>query len=135
MNKRILGEIVNINPVYENCDLLYVTLEQYRDGTNFTYNPSFWIVYKDVLYYAICSYNMNFLETFSDWSVGTKKYFDEFQPKKDEFEHIIKMNPVFYKVEFEKIKNFLDEFSEYEMDLIRPYQIKENRNNKINDIL
>jgi hypothetical protein len=140
MNKRILGEVIYIKPDYKDCNILYVTTEQYQgsDG-KFRHNPSFWIEHKGVLYYAICKYDMVFLETFDDWVIAVKNfeqdYFNQFKPGEPEFHHLMKMKPIFYEVEFDRIEKFRDEFSEWEMDLIKPYAKIKERNNKLDDIL
>lgn len=135
-NKRILGEIVDIKPSYKDCNILYVTMEQYR-GTvgKFIHNPSFWIEYNNVLYYTICEYDMMFLEDFNDWCVGDKGFFNNIRPGKDEFEYLMKKEPIFYEVEFNRIEEFSNSFSKYEIDLIEPYRMKKNRNDKIDEIL
>lgn len=135
--KRILGEVSDFVPVYKDIKLIYVTTEQYRlveDGVltkEHIVNPSFWFDFNGVLYYAICAHEMEFLEGFEDWEIGEKGYFNNYKPDEDEFECLMKLVPVIYKVDFDTLDEFHGETSQYEMDFIEPYI----RDRKINDIL
>lgn len=130
-DKRIIGDAVEINPEYKDCKLLYVTTETHRNKNHFERNPSFWLDYKGVLYHCICDYDMEPFEMFEDWDMGGDNRFNEFFPGEKEFEFLMNMKPTFYKVVFSIIQNYLDHFSQWELDLCKPYE----RQNKIDNIL
>jgi len=120
MRKRILGEIHELDIDFIDTKILYVTQEQYlsEDGRRYIHNPSFWMLVKGVLYYAICDYEFDFLETYSDWELDGV-FFNNFFPSDAELHHLLNLNPTFYGVNEELVELFDDEFCENELNIVR----------------
>ena len=62
------------------------------------------------------------MENFDDFTLDNQITFNSFFPGKMEFDYLKGMNPTFYKLDYqETLKGDLDEFSEYELDLLKEW--------------
>lgn len=114
MLNRYIGEIVEINPTWEETKLVWVTSEQWEvsnlndNGTfiNSSYpykiiphhNPTFWFEYKGWMYYGLVEYEIGFAEQFEDWQMTEEYFFDQYEPSEIEFNQLINFKGPMNKV-------------------------------------
>jgi hypothetical protein len=96
---RYIGNIADINPKFDEVKLIWITNERVdwladsfsnlkfplKTSTNC---PSFWFEYKSEIYYGIVEYELGFLEQYEDWEICDGIYFNEYDPKEEEFNQL-----------------------------------------------
>ncbi len=151
---RYIGEIENINPTYNEIELIYITIEQWQEtkdviapnprNRSYHHQPSFWFIYKGWMYLGVCDQEMGFLVSYDDIifdDVGEQldnrfahgKMFNQYEPGEDEFNWLLKDGVAYHKFDYDKamVDDNLGHYSQYEMDFI----IIWNRDRKINKLI
>lgn len=125
---RYIGEEVDLNPIYDEVEMIWIKREDWQSGNKHMCNPAFWFEYQGWIYLGLCKlYHFNFLEDFSDWD-----HFDEYDPKNLEFDHLMSLKPTFYKVDYQSIINGdLGDWCKFETDFLTEWW----RNKQIDDII
>lgn len=136
MSKKYQGNIVQINPLWEDVKLLFITTTTHGiippKSLNTKTKPLFLFVYENSLHFGICDYGFGFLENYEDFTMENKETFNSFFPKSEEFNFLKQLNPTYYKLDYQKtINQDLGEFSDYELDLLKKW----NRELNINKLL
>jgi hypothetical protein len=132
MSKKYQGNIVKINPLWENVKLLFITTT-----SNFSLNikpkPLFLFIYENSLHFGICDYEFQFLQSYEDFIMENEQVFNSFFPNSEEFIYLKVMNPTYYKLDYHKTVNQddLGDFSDHELDLLKKW----NRELSINKLL
>ena len=112
--------------------IIWVTSERFEESRK----PSFWFIYNLQLYYGICEYNLDLFEDVSDFIVNGGSYFNPWKPTILEFDHLISLNPTFYKLDYKRAilnasEEELDHWCEYELDFCKIW----HRDNLLNNLL
>jgi len=137
---RYIGEIENINPSYDEVELIYITVEQWTENNSYHHQPSFWFIYKGWMYLGVCNYEMEFLMSYDDILFDGNglqgehgRTFNQYEPGEDEFNWLLKLGVTYYKLDYDKamVGDNLGHYSQYEMDFI----IVWNRDRKINKLI
>ena len=125
---RYIGEIVDIEPNFDDVNIIWIKRESWTSGNKHMCNPAFWFEYKGWIYFGICEkYHFNFLEDFQDWI-----NFSEYEPGYFEFDHLMSLRPTFYKVNYQIIINSdLDNWCKFETYFLTEWW----RNKQIEDVL
>jgi hypothetical protein len=125
---RYIGEEVNINPNFDNSEIILIKREDYEIHNKHISNPAIWIEFEGWLYFGICkSYYFDFLEDFSDWDK-----FDGYNPGYLEFLQLMRLKPTFYKVDYKGImESDLDDWCKFELDFLKKWW----REKQINSLL
>jgi hypothetical protein len=125
---RYIGEEVDINPLFDDVNIIWIKREDWTSGNKLMSNPAMWIEFKGHIYFCICKlYHFQFLEEFSDWD-----NFDEHNPGYLEFLHIMKLKPSFYKLDYGGVMaSDLDDWCKFELDFIKNWW----REKQINNVL
>lgn len=132
MSKKYQGNIVEINPIWEDVRLLFITTTISNFSLNVKEQPLFLFIYENSLHFGICDYGFGFLENYEDFTMENKETFNSFFPKSEEFNFLKGLNPTYYKLDYQKtINQDLGEFSDYELDLLKKW----NREISINKLL
>ncbi len=132
MSKKYQGNIIGINPLWENVKLLFITTTTSNFSFNIKPKPLFIFVYENSLHFGICDYEFHFLENYEDFTMDNQQIFNSFFPKYEEFNYLKGMNPTYYKLDYLKtINQDLVDFSYYELDLLKEW----NRELNINKLL
>jgi hypothetical protein len=132
MSKKYQGNIVEINPLWENVKLLFITTTTSNFSLDIKPKPLFLFIYEDSLHFGICDYEFQFLQSYEDFTMGNEQVFNSFFPNSEEFIYLKDMNPTYYKLDYQKtINQDLGDFSDYELDLIKKW----NRELSINKLL
>ncbi len=128
---RVVGDIVDISPVFNDVEIIWVTVEREITGISST-NPSMWFMYNDWIYLMVCDYNFKILEQYEDWSNFDGSDFDRYDPGEKEFKFLLGLNPTYFKASPEEIyKSDLGQYCQFELDFL----FKWSRDRKIRDIL
>lgn len=121
-NSKYKGHLANISPEWEDVNLFLITESTSDFRKNAKSSPLFLFIYENDIYIGICDYKFHFLENFDDFTLDNQITFNSFFPGKMEFDYLKGMNPTFYKLDYqETLKGDLDEFSEYELDLLKEW--------------
>lgn len=133
MSKKYQGNIVEINPLWENVKLLFITTTTSNFSLDVKPKPLFLFIYENNLYFGICDYEFQFLQSYEDFTMENEQTFNSFFPNSEEFIYLKDMNPTYYKLDYQKTINQEDlgDFSEYELDLLKEW----NRELSINKLL
>ena len=123
--KRVVGEIVKLNPEFSEMKIHWITIERVDNNVS---HPSMWFEYKGWVYLAVCSsYTFGLFETYDDWDE-----FNNNNPQKKGVDTLLNLGPIFFKAIPEDIfKSDLGEYCDYELDFIKNWV----RDRKINEIL
>ena len=122
MSKKYQGNIVQINPLWEDVKLLFITTT-----TNFSLNikpkPLFLFIYENSLHFGICDYDFEFLQSYEDFTMENEQVFNSFFPKSEEFNFLKGLNPTYYKLDYQKTisQEDLGDFSNHELDLLKKW--------------
>jgi len=108
----------------DDIKILYVT--SHFDLYSYSTYPCFIAEFNGELIYCVCDYVFDLFEDYSDW-----EGFNSVTPGKGELDKLMSLNPNFYKINYSKALEFCDDFSKYELDLIKVY----NRNSLINKLI
>ena len=132
MSKKYQGNIVEIEPLWEDVKLLFITTTTSNFSLNIKPRPLFLFIYENSLHFGICDYEFQFLQSYEDFIMENGNYFNSFLPTENEFNHIKKMNTSYYKLDYQKTINQEDlgDFSDYELDLLKEW----NRELSINKL-
>jgi len=121
-NSKYKGHLIEISPEWEEVNLFLITESTSDFRKNVKSSPLFLFIYENDIYIGICDYEFHFLENFEDFTLDNQIIFNSFFPGKMEFDYLKGMNPTFYKLDYqETLKGDLDEFSEYELDLLKEW--------------
>jgi hypothetical protein len=133
MSKKYQGNIVEINPLWENVKLLFITTTTSNFSLDVKSKPLFLFIYENSLYFGICDYEFQFLQSYEDFTMENEQVFNSFFPNSEEFIYLKDMNPTYYKLDYQKTinKEDLGDFSDYELDLLKEW----NRELSINKLL
>ena len=132
MSKKYQGNIVQINPLWEDVKLLFITTTTSNFSLNIKPKPLFPFIYENSLHFGICDYDFEFLQSYEDFTMENEQVFNSFFPKSEEFNFLKGLNPTYYKLDYQKtINQDLGEFSDYELDLLKKW----NRELNINKLL
>ena len=133
MSKKYQGNKVEINPLWENVKLLFLTTTTSNFALDIKAKPIFLFVYENSLYFGICDYEFHFLECYEDFIMKNGNIFNSFLPTENEFNHLKEMNTSYYKLDYQKTINQEDlvDFSDYELELLKEW----NRELNINKLL
>lgn len=133
MSKKYQGNIVEINPLWENVKLLFITTTTSNFSLDVKPKPLFLFIYENNLYFGICDYEFQFLQSYEDFTMENEQTFNSFFPNSEEFIYLKDMNPTYYKLDYQKTinKEDLGDFSDYELDLLKKW----NRELSINKLL
>jgi len=125
---RYIGEKVNIKPNFDDTKIIWIKREDYEINDKHISNPAIWIEFESCIYFGICeSYHFDFLESFSDWD-----NFDEYNPGYLEFLELMRLKPIFYKVDYKGImESDLDYWCKFELDFLKNWW----REKQINSLL
>ena len=119
---RYIGDIVEINPLWEDINLLFITTTNSKFSLDIKKRPLSLFIYENDIYFCLCEYEFNFLESFEDFRIDDDQYFNSFDPDKSEFEYLKKLLPTYYKLNYnETLKGNLDDFTESELELIKEW--------------
>ena len=135
--KRVVGDIVDINPIFQDMEIMWVTRECMGDtSTNSDDRPSVWFKYNGWLYLAVCDYKFQIFETYDDWHHEDGSPFDEWGNREREINMLLNMKPTYIKAQPEEIfKSDLGQYCDFELDFIKEWQKTTIRDSKIQDIL
>lgn len=132
MSEKYKGTIVNIDPLWEDVKVLFVSTTTADFRLDIRPKPQFLFIYDNSLHFGICDYVFEFLQNYEDIIMDNQEVFNSFFPKKSEFEHLKKLNTVYYKLNYnETINQDLGDFSDYELELLKEW----NRELVINKLL
>ena len=122
MSKKYQGNIVKINPLWEDVKLLFITTTTSNFSLDIKPKPLFLFIYENSLHFGICDYGFGFLESYEDFIMKNEQVFNSFFPNSEEFIYLKDMNPTYYKLDYQKtINQDLGEFSNYELDLLKKW--------------
>ena len=122
MSKKYQGNIVKIDPLWENVKLLFITTTTSNFSLDVKPKPLFLFIYEDSLHFGICDYVFGFLENYEDFTMENQQVFNSFFPKSEEFNFLKALAPTYYKLDYQKtINQDLGEFSDYELDLLKEW--------------
>jgi hypothetical protein len=133
MSKKYQGSIVEIDPLWEDVKLLFITTTTSNFSLDVKPKPLFLFIYENNLYFGICDYEFQFLQSYEDFTMENEQTFNSFFPNSEEFIYLKDMNPTYYKLDYQKTINQEDlgDFSDYELDLLKEW----NRELSINKLL
>jgi hypothetical protein len=132
MSKKYQGNIVKIDPLWENIKLLFITTTTSNFSLDIKPKPLFLFIYENSLHFGICDYGFGFLESYEDFIMKNEQVFNSFFPKSEEFNFLKGLAPIYYKLDYQKtISQDLGEFSDYELGLLKEW----NRELSINKLL
>ncbi len=123
MSKKYQGNIVEIDPLWEDVKLLFITTTTSGFILNIKPKPLFLFIYDNSLYFGICDYEFQFLQNYEDFILQNEQTFNSFFPKSEEFIYLKDMNPTYYKLDYQKTINQEDlgDFSNHELDLLKKW--------------
>lgn len=133
MSKKYQGNIVEIDPLWEDVKLLFITTTTSNFSLDVKPKPLFLFIYENNLYFGICDYEFQFLQNYEDFILQNEQVFNSFFPKSEEFIYLKDMNPTYYKLDYQKTINQEDlgDFSDHELNLLKKW----NRELSINKLL
>ena len=80
MSKKYQGNKVEINPLWENVKLLFLTTTTSNFALDIKAKPIFLFVYENNLYFGMCNYEFHFLENYEDFTMKNGNIFNSFLP-------------------------------------------------------
>ena len=133
MSKKYQGNIVEIDPLWEDVKLLFITTTTSNFSLDIKTIPLFLFIYENSLHFGICDYEFQFLQNYEDFTMENEQVFNSFFPNSEEFIYLKDMNPTYYKLDYHKTVNQddLGDFSDHELDLLKKW----NRELSINKLL
>ena len=66
MSKKYQGNIVEIDPLWEDVKLLFITTTTSSFTLNVRPKPLFLFIYENSLHFGICDYEFQFLQNYED---------------------------------------------------------------------
>jgi len=122
MSKKYQGNIVEIDPIYEDIKLLFITTTTSNFSLDIKPKPLFLFVYENSLHFGICDYEFYFLRNYEDFIMENGEIFNQFFAKLEEFNFLKGLEPTYYILDYQKtINQDLGEFSDYELDLLKEW--------------
>ena len=78
MSKKYQGNIVQINPLWEDVKLLFITTTTSNFSLNIKPKPLFLFIYDNSLHFGICDYDFEFLQSYEDFTMENEQVFNSF---------------------------------------------------------
>lgn len=139
MNKEDVykGHLVSKKFSFNEIDIKWLTKNNhyYIDS-----QPFIILEFNNYLYYGIGDYKFKEFENYDDWDASSlpDNYFDYwYVSRKEDYDLVLsKTDFTFYKFDYEEtMKSDIDEFCQFEIDIIEKWHTKYKRNKIINSII
>ena len=130
------GHLISKKFQYENMDIKWLTYtHHWYEGSS----PFLIFESDDILYYGVGDYQFKAFETYTDWDAKAlpNHFFDYWQLTRcEDWEYLLtKTDFTYYEFDYiETMKSDLDEFCQFELDIIEDWHKRHKRNTRL-DIL